>query len=317
MRCFFIKIKILNFLSFHLSLLSKLPKQPGRNDPRETTKMSKKLNEFIHQLKEQLELFLSISFGVFLFVLFFQPFELERFDFNNRLLLVAGLAGIVFLLMIFVQMVFPRFIPSKTELRETAFHYFLSGFLLMALSATAFAFYLRFVGEVNITFYVMIKIVIICLAPPLVLRLHKAFIELKTEAQLLLNQNKLIEQKIKRYQEDILTKSIEFTSENNGESFTVINADILLIKSADNYVEIFYMEGEHLKNQLLRNTLKRIEQHLKAYPNLMRCHRTFIVNSLYAEKLLKSDHHYQLSIKHFPDPIPVSRQYLLKIRELF
>ncbi len=68
--------------------------------------MSKQLNEFIHQLKEQLELFLSISLGIFLFVLFFQPFELEHFDFNNRLLLLAGLSGIVFLLMIFIQVVF-------------------------------------------------------------------------------------------------------------------------------------------------------------------------------------------------------------------
>ena len=57
------------------------------------------INKILNSLKEELALFLSISFGVFLFVLFFQPFSFDTFDFNNRLLVVAGLSAIVFLFM--------------------------------------------------------------------------------------------------------------------------------------------------------------------------------------------------------------------------
>jgi len=51
--------------------------------------MNNKLNDVIYALKKDVGLILSISFGFFLFILFFQPFPLDKFDFNNRVLLVA------------------------------------------------------------------------------------------------------------------------------------------------------------------------------------------------------------------------------------
>ena len=68
--------------------------------------MNKKLEQILFLIKEDRKLFLSISFGVFLFVLFFQPFLIDHVDFNNMLLIVAGLGGIVFLFMVMVRAAF-------------------------------------------------------------------------------------------------------------------------------------------------------------------------------------------------------------------
>ncbi|MBE9484643.1 MAG: hypothetical protein IMY74_07345, partial [Bacteroidetes bacterium] len=65
--------------------------------------MSRKLSQFVTLLKAALGLFLSISFAVFLFVLFFEPFPLDRFEFNNRILFVAGMAAIAFIIMSLVR----------------------------------------------------------------------------------------------------------------------------------------------------------------------------------------------------------------------
>ena len=58
-------------------------------------------------IKHDLKVLFSIGLGVFLFVLFFQPFELNHFTFNNRLLFLAGFGAIVFLVMVFFHIVLP------------------------------------------------------------------------------------------------------------------------------------------------------------------------------------------------------------------
>lgn len=57
--------------------------------------MNNLINQWVKLINRELKLFFWMSVGVFLFILFFQPFPLDKFDFNNRLLFVAGVAGIV------------------------------------------------------------------------------------------------------------------------------------------------------------------------------------------------------------------------------
>ena len=64
-------------------------------EPKKLFMVNAGLNQFIIHVRKNLGLFLSISFGVFLFVLFFQPFNLDYFEFNNRLIFVAGMATIL------------------------------------------------------------------------------------------------------------------------------------------------------------------------------------------------------------------------------
>jgi DNA-binding LytR/AlgR family response regulator len=278
--------------------------------------MNTKLDQLIYLLKEDLQLFLSISFGVFLFVLFFQPFPLDQFDFNNRLLVVAGLAAIVFLITVLVRAAFILILQYYNQNnQEPSFPSYLGGFIILVLSSVAFAFYLRYVGSVSISFYTMFKVIIICLFSPVALGISDEIKELKQQNELLVIEKEIIRKQIKKHKADDLNKSIEFISENSTENLTLHIADVALIKSADNYVEIVYMEGDHLKKKLIRNTLKNIEQHIKTYSNFIRCHRICIVNTLYIEKLNRKFNNHWLTIKGTPEQIPVSRQYLLKLKE--
>ena len=147
------------------------------------------------------------------------------------------------------------------------------------------------------------------------LRLSGKIKDLKQQNETLVIEKKLIQKQIEHYEEDSLNKSIELVSENINENLKLKIADVALIKSADNYVEIVYKEEDDFKKKLLRNTLKNIELQIKPYTNFMRCHRICIVNSHYIEKLHRTYNNHWLSIKGYDEQIPVSRQYLLKVKE--
>ncbi len=279
--------------------------------------MNKKIIELIDLIKEDLGLFLSISFGVFLFVLFFQPFPTDRFDFNNKLLFVAGMSGIIFLIMMFVRIVIPWLIKDYAGGdHEYLIHSYMVGFIIFIFSSVAFAFYIRFVGFVEISFYIMFKVAFICLAPPVILRLYDTLSELRLQNESLIRERKTVQKQVEKFEKDYLNKTIRFVSENNTDELNLTIANVALIKSADNYVEIIYKEDDQFKKKLLRNTLKNIEQQTKTYSNFIRCHRICVVNTHFIEKLNRNYNNHWLTIKGFNEQIPVSRQYLLKLKEI-
>ena len=278
--------------------------------------MKIKFTHFLYSFKEDLRLLLGISFGMFLFVLFFQPFQLDKFDFNNRLLIELGLGTIIFVFMVLVRF-FVQWLKQKYEQSYpvSGISAFFGGFIIMTLSSVAFAFYLRYVGSVSISFFVMIKIILICLAPPVVLWQYDKVTELMDENELLRQEKDLIQVKVDQFEEDFLNKSITLISENATENLSVQIADIAFVKSADNYVEIAWKEGDVIRKKLLRNTLRNIEQQVKSYSNFIRCHRTCIINTRFIEKLERNYSNYWLILKGYAERIPVSRQYLLKLKE--
>jgi DNA-binding LytR/AlgR family response regulator len=139
--------------------------------------------------------------------------------------------------------------------------------------------------------------------------------DLHNQNESLLIEKKLMQKEVEKYEDDLLNMSIEFPSENNSENLKLSLSDIVFIKSADNYVEIAYKEGDDFKKKLLRNTLKNIELQLKPYSCFVRCHRISIVNIHHVEKLNRSDNNNYLIIKGYDEQIPVSRQYLVKLKE--
>jgi DNA-binding LytR/AlgR family response regulator len=276
----------------------------------------KKVEQLIDNLKEEFGLLFSLSLGIFLFILFFQPFTINNFDFNNSLLFVGGSGVIVFIVMCLVRIIIPWIFRKKDEeIKRLLLPSFFNGFIILVITSLAFVFYIRYVGLVSITFFLTIRIILICLVPPVLLGLYDYIDELKRHNELLVIERKSIQKQIGKYEEELLNKSIEFISENASENFSLLIAEVAFIRSADNYVEIVYKEGDVFKKKLIRNTLRNIELQLKQYTNFIRCHRICIVNLYYIEKLIRNNNNHWLIIKGYDEQVPVSRQYLLKLKE--
>jgi len=66
--------------------------------------------------------------------------------------------------------------------------------------------------------------------------------------------------------------------DENGELHIAVDLEqILFLKSADNYVAVYYSKEGKVKKELVRTTMKRLETELDSFP-IRRCHRSYMVN---------------------------------------
>jgi len=257
------------------------------------------------ELKYAIKLLTNITLGIFLFILFFQPFDIQDFSSNNQLLIIAGFAAITFLSMGLFLIVFPRSFPgifNKEHFNIDAVNH---GFMFV-FNTVASVFYIRYVGQLEITFYIVFKIALICLIPLVIIRINAKF-------QLLLDQVKIItaqrNELMKNLDQNAKLESpvIEILSEVKNETLKLNLADVILVSSADNYINVVYQSKGKIERKLIRNTLKNIELLFKPYTDIIRCHRTCLINKNYVDKLSMSYKGYRLKMQHFEEEVPVSR----------
>jgi len=249
--------------------------------------------------------------GMFLFMLFFQPFPNKFSDLNSGLIFNAGFGAIVFILLNAIHLFSKIFKHSDKEILS-----YFNGIILLIVTTVAFTFFLRYVGEVNIKFYSVAMVALICLAPPVALRIYRRTNELRQDNDLLLKENLSLQNQLHSLANDNPFNTIVFHSaDGSSEVMKLLVPDLILIKSADNYVEIYYRDNNTIRKKLIRNTLRNIEQLLTPYNQFIRCHRTCIINAVHIDKLhLKINSSY-IIVKDLDEHIPVSRQYILKLKE--
>lgn len=272
-------------------------------------------NNFMTSLKEEFGRLFMLSFGVFLFILFFQPFPLEMLDYNDRLIYVTGFGVIEFVLACLVLVVIPIIVPKWFMVSEwESGPPLLLSLILISITSTAFTFYIRYVGNVALTFYIVFKVVLVCLLPILSLIFLYKNKSLEYIISILKEQNSALKQNVRNFKEKVNDESIEIATSNKSEQFVFKHKDIIVVKSADNYIEVFYLINDTVEKKLLRNTLKNVEHQLADHPDFIRCHRTSLVNSMHIVKLARNYGGYYLKMKYIEENIPVSRQYLEQVR---
>ncbi len=278
--------------------------------------MKEKWNQMLCLINQKLFLFLGISLGIVLFVMVFDPFHVEQLDFENRILFASGFGIIIFLIVFLIGIAHPSFIGKAIEEEKyPELRLGIRNLLIWFLSALSISFYLNFLKTVSLTSYDVYKIALICLLPPVIIGIYEKMLELREKNEALLLSEEILKKQISNLEQNESRELIDFYSENRSEKFSLQSSDILFIKSADNYAEIHYTEGDQLKKRLIRNTLKNLELQLEAFPNFIRCHRISIVNLHKIEKLVANCNTHALIIKGLEEKLPVSRSYFLKVKD--
>ena len=106
-----------------------------------------------NDLKVNLQSFVGVSLGIFLFLLFFQPFQIRNPDFDNQLLIIAGFGVITLLLLCILRILLPSVFPKYfTGENWTYTKELLLNVSFWVLNSVAFSFFARYVGGIEITF---------------------------------------------------------------------------------------------------------------------------------------------------------------------
>jgi hypothetical protein len=259
---------------------------------------------FDNALRDFLRIGAGIALGLFLFILFFQPFELDNTDVNNYILTIAGYSGITFLLVGLLQIVLPWSFPERMNKKSWDLkREILLQFLLWVLNAVAWSFYTAYVADIRLSMYLAVKIVILSLAPPVLLIVIKEIRSLRWQ----LNRVRVAHREKSQ-------EHLELISDNRSDKLALESRDLILVKSAENYVELHYLSGESSNRKLLRATFKNIEDQLKPFSQMIRCHRTCIINLNHVIKLQREYGRIYLRMSGIEEDVPVSRQYMLGLK---
>ena len=121
------------------------------------------------------------------------------------------------------------------------------------------------------------------------------------------------------------SNAIVLTGTTN-ETVALQIADLLYIEAVGNYVKVYHLcerprvgDGtsgiNQVKTDMLRATSKQMEDELRDYPMIIRCHRAFLVNLSQVEQIISKSGSMQLIIRHCRESIPVSRSNIPGIKE--
>lgn len=113
------------------------------------------------------------------------------------------------------------------------------------------------------------------------------------------------------------TRLVHIKDENGTLRFSFKPDDLLYIESADNYVKINYLINGKINQEVLRNTLKRMESMLEEF-TVIRCHRSYMVNINHVSAIQKDKDGHILILDYLEDlRIPVSKTYSPAIMRTF
>ena len=142
-----------------------------------------------------------------------------------------------------------------------------------------------------------------------------------------LEETRLLNEELKKMQEPerSLPIDVEEPSEKprpqeltltgtTNESVTLPISDLLFIEAVGNYVKVCHLRDEQVRTDMLRVTMKQMEETLQGYPMVVRCHRAFLVNLRQVEQIISHSGSTQLLIKHCHESLPVSRSNMAQVR---
>jgi hypothetical protein len=110
-----------------------------------------------------------------------------------------------------------------------------------------------------------------------------------------------------------IDSSLTLTGTTN-ESVTLQISQLLYIEAVGNYVKVSHLRDNQVHADMLRATMKQMEETLQDYPMIVRCHRAFLVNLSQVEQIISHSGSTQLIVKHCHESLPVSRSNMAQVR---
>ena len=123
------------------------------------------------------------------------------------------------------------------------------------------------------------------------------------------------EKPLQQAHESTACQSQELTlTGTTNESVTLQISNLLFIEAVGNYVKVSHLCDNQVHTDMLRATMKQMEETLQGYPMIVRCHRAFLVNLVQVEQIVSHSGSTQLLIKHCHESLPVSRSNMSQVR---
>ncbi len=260
----------------------------------------------------------------FLVLLILRPFEFSSFTEEELILWSAAFAVLVGVTILITVLIVKKKLQNTIEESWTVKKEIsLILFVLAMICLVVFTFFLKLNTEANwfdLFSLVVVRTLAISFFPVLILVLyeqnHYQKIQRRKAEQLnrelLKNQNS-----ISHGTQNIIhpTKTI-LIAENEKVALQIDPMNLFYVKSEGNYVEVFYQQNQKVHKELIRNSLKAIEEQLSV-SDFFRCHNRFLVNLHHIQKVEGNARNFELVLENVDQKIPVSRGKSEMLIQLF
>ena len=267
---------------------------------------------FNDDIKSNTKIIFFISIGIFVFLLLFQPFDISLLPTKEKYYLIIGFGLITFfslsINLLFIPSQFPKFFTSS---EWTIKKEILWDLLILFTFLVGYFFYTNILGVMKFNFAMVIKMLLMAALPLAVLiiinhnKMLRSHLKLADELNKKLKDNKLIQEKI-----------VHFASDYQKDSLAIKVSTLLFIRSANNYIEVFWKDGEAIKNQMVRCSMLFAEEIVKEHKFIFKCHRSYIVNINYIERIEGNSQGYKIYFENVTFSIPVAKSSVSKLQEL-
>jgi len=247
------------------------------------------------------EKFVSILvFGlfIFLFLFFFRPFGLSQIESEKLLFFTFGFGVVTtFMLIIFKYL----FEPVITKGNWTLGKNILWDLLIASCIGIANYFYISIIFPQIFIFkyllYAIFTAILVGIIPVTI--------------SYIVTFNRIYKSALKEVAivpEDILwDNEVIVRAGNPKNEFKFNPRNIVYLCSNDNYVTIVTINRDSQNKTTIRGTLKSVETELKNNSRFIRCHKCYIVNLDYIEKVTGNNQNMIIRLKPAGTEIPVSR----------
>ncbi len=267
---------------------------------------------FNDDLKHNTKVIFFLSLGVFVFLFLFQPLQIDALANREKYILVIGMAIITFLSLSLNLLILPSLFSKilNGSLWNVKKEILWDIWILFTISVGYFLYY-KAMGIMEFGFDMIIKLILIAVLPTSVMivlnrhRLLRSHLKTANELNIKLKENKSIQDKL-----------VHFLSDYQKDNLSIKVSLILFVRSANNYIEVFWKEGSAVKSQMVRFSLIKAEEILKEYKFIFKCHRSYLANINYIDKIEGSSQGYRLFFDKIDFPVPVSKIYVNKLKEL-
>lgn len=255
----------------------------------------------------------SIGEGTFiaLFLILFQPLGVSDWHHPNKIWylacygLITALCGIVLRFGIFKT--FPKYHSEATwnvgkEIRSIL--------LLIVMITILNVFFSKIAFNLNISLqsflWMLVGVMIIGIFPATFGVMLNYIVQLKKYNQPIVVQHHSVSELSSESVSE--NKTLKLIAENEKDSIDLAVESLYFIESSDNYSTVYFEKDGKLHKELLRSSLTRLENQISA-ENIVRCHRSFIVNLDKVEKVTGNAQGYKLHLKSPELLVPVARKY--------
>lgn len=262
---------------------------------------------FNEDLRHNAKIIFFISIGILGVLLIFQPIGIVELSRKDVFYLTTGLAASTFLSLILNLILLPSLLPKLFNPKrwKVKSEIFWNIWIVFTIMSSNFLFYSKLFGFFEIGLDTIWKLLLLSVLPVSVLitinqdRLLRAHLKSAEALNRKLSESNIQDEKL-----------VTFSSDYKNDNLSLKMSSLLLIRSANNYIEIFYLQNGVPKSQMVRCSMLNAERTVKDFETTIRCHRMYIVNINHIVKIEGNSQGYRLALDGIEFPVLVSQKYM-------